>query len=128
MKRATRDWLKKAEADWLAALDLSRRRKLALPDQVCFHCEQCAEKYVKARLEEANVRIPRTHDLGELLKLALPYEPLWSALQPALQNLSNYAVAYRYPGHEASKAEVKTALMQCKAVRKEVRLSFGLKV
>ena len=127
MKQATREWLKKAEADFLAALDLARRRKVPLPDQVCFHCQQCAEKYVKARLEEANVRIPKTHDLGELVKLALPFEPLWSALQPALQSLSNYAVAFRYPGHEATKAEVKTALTNCKAVRKEVRLSFGLK-
>ncbi|MEO6753939.1 MAG: HEPN domain-containing protein [Chthoniobacteraceae bacterium] len=128
MKQATREWLKKAEADYLAALDLARRRKIPLPDQVCFHCQQCAEKYVKARLEEANVRIPKTHDLGELVKLALPFEPLWSALQPALQSLSDYAVAFRYPGHEATKAEVKIALANCKAVRKEVRLAFGLKV
>ena len=83
---------------------------------------------MKARLEEANVRIPKTHDLGELVKLALPFESLWSALQPALQSLSNYAVAFRYPGHEAAKAEVKIALSNCKTVRKEVRLAFGLKV
>ena len=127
MKRATRDWLKKAEADYLAAVDLARRRKIPLPDQVCFHCQQCAEKYVKARLEEANVRIPKTHDLGELLKLALPFAPLWSALQPALRSLSQYAVAFRYPGDEATDAEVKSAMTNCKAIRKEVRLTFGLK-
>lgn len=127
MKRATSEWLKKAEADYLAALDLARRRKIPLPDQVCFHCQQCAEKYVKARLEEAGVRIPKTHDLGELLKLALPFEPLWSALQSALQSLSQYAVAFRYPGDEATKAEVKSALTNCKAIRKEIRLAFGLK-
>jgi hypothetical protein len=38
MKAATRDWLKKAESDWLAALALGRRRKIPLYDQVCFHC------------------------------------------------------------------------------------------
>jgi hypothetical protein len=28
MKAATRDWLKKAEGDWLAAQALARRRKI----------------------------------------------------------------------------------------------------
>lgn len=30
MKQATREWVKKAEEDYLAALDLARRRKMLL--------------------------------------------------------------------------------------------------
>jgi hypothetical protein len=40
MKQATREWVKKAEEDYLAALDLARRRKVLLHNSVCFHCEQ----------------------------------------------------------------------------------------
>lgn len=128
MKQATREWIKKAEGDYAAATILSRRRKVPLHDHVCFHCQQSAEKYLKARLEEANIRIPKTHDLEELLDLALRFEPLWSALRPALEKLTDFAVAFRYPGHEATKQNVKAALVTCKVVRNEARAALGLKV
>ena len=127
MNEVTSEWVTKADSDFYSADVLLHSGDVPLIDTACFHCQQCAEKYVKARLEEAGVRIPKTHDLGELLKLALPFAPLWSALQPALRSLSQYAVAFRYPGDEATDAEVKSALTNCKAIRKEVRLTFGLK-
>ena len=44
-------WLRKAEADYAGALHLHRRKKHhSLPDLVCFHCQQAAEKYLKAFL------------------------------------------------------------------------------
>lgn len=128
MKAATHDWVKKAEADFLAALDLARRRSRPLHDMVCFHCQQCAEKYLKARLEEAGVYFPKTHELEKLLNLALPIEPLWSALRPAFNSLTSFAVEFRYPGNEATKADAKKAVADCKSVRREARLSLGLKV
>ena len=127
MKPSTREWIKKAEGDYLAAIALSRRRKIPLHDQVCFHCQQSAEKYLKARLEEANIFSPKTHDLKKLLQLALPIEPLWSALLPALVRLNQFAVDVRYPGHEATKQEAGMALADCKAMRREVRIAMGLK-
>src|SRR2546427_12964205 len=54
MKPATRDWAKKAENDFETALALMRRKKV-LADSICFHCQQCVEKYLKARLEEASM-------------------------------------------------------------------------
>jgi HEPN domain-containing protein len=128
MRQATRDWVKKAEEDFLAALDLSRRRKRQLHNSVCFHCQQSAEKYLKARIEEAGLRIPRSHDLESLLTLLPPVEPLWAALKSTLQDLTDFAVDFRYPGHEANKQDAKTAIRDCKAVRKEVREALGLKV
>jgi HEPN domain-containing protein len=126
MKAATRDWVKKAEGDYLAALDLSRRRKLPLHDMVCFHCQQSAEKYLKARLEEAGIPSPKTHDLERLLNLVLPAEPLWSAMLTIVQHLTGYAVDFRYPGHEATKQQAKTALAECRSVRREARTALGL--
>jgi HEPN domain-containing protein len=75
MKAATRDWIEKAEADHLAAVDLARRRKLPLHDMVCFHCQQSAEKYLKARLEEAGIHFRKTHDLEAILALAFVPPP-----------------------------------------------------
>ncbi len=126
MKAATRDWIRKAEGDYLAALALSRRRKVPLHDQVCFHCEQSAEKYLKARLEEAGIFSPKTHDLERLLALVTNIEPLWSSLRLRLKRLTDYAVDFRYPGNEATAQEAKTALADCKAIRKEARAALHL--
>lgn len=126
MKQATREWVKKAEEDYLAALDLARRRKVLLHNSVCFHCEQCAEKYLKARMEEAGLHIPKTHDLEVLLNALLPAEPLWTSLRPALQDLTDFAVDFRYPGNQATKQDAQTALRDCKTVRTEARIALEL--
>ena len=128
MKQATREWVKRAEEDFLAAIDLARRRRRFLHNAVCFHCQQCAEKYLKARLEEAGLGIPKTHDLEAILNALLPTEPLWSALRPALQNLTDFAVAFRYPAQEATRLDAKIAITDAKAVRAEARISLGLSV
>jgi HEPN domain-containing protein len=83
MKAATRDWIRKTEHDYLAAVDLSLRRVRPLHDMVCFHCQQSAEKYLKASLEEASIHFPKTHDLESLLALLLPLAPLWAAHPPS---------------------------------------------
>ena len=44
MKPSTREWIKKAEADYQLALILSRRRKMTFHEQGCFLCQQSAEK------------------------------------------------------------------------------------
>jgi len=128
MKPSTREWIRKAESDFRLALALGRRRKATFHDQGCFHCQQSAEKYLKARLEEAQIPSPKTHDLMRLVQLLATVEPLWIALRPSLAALSNYAVEFRYPGHEATALDLKKAIKDTMAVRREVRLALGLKV
>ena len=71
MKPLTRDWAKKAENDFKVASQILRRRKDIVPDAACFFCQQCVEKYLKARLLETGIAFPRTHDLLQLLNLCL---------------------------------------------------------
>lgn len=126
MKPSTREWIKKAESDFQLGLALARRRKTLVRDQACFMFQQGAEKYLKARLEEANIRFPKTHQLQDLITLALPVEPLWSALSAAAGRLSVYAVTFRYPGYEATAAQMQAAMQDAKTIRKEARIGLGL--
>ncbi len=126
MKPSTREWMEKAESDYQLALALSRRRRIVFHDQQCFHCQQSAEKYLKARLEEANILPLKTHDLKKLLALLLPLEPLWSALSAACASLSDFAVEFRYPGDTATARQAREALRDAKAIRREARQSLGL--
>ncbi len=128
MKPQTAEWVEKAEGDWNAARQLNRIRKDPNYDAVCFHCQQCVEKYLKARLEEAGVNFPKTHDLIKLLGLAITIEPQWTALHPFVVTLNPYAVGYRYPGFTATKADAKAAIKDCKEVRGVIRAAFGLPV
>lgn len=126
MKPSTREWVEKAESDYQLALALSRRRKIVFYDQQCFHSQQSAEKYLKARLEEAHILPPKTHDLKKLLTMLIPLEPLWSALSKACASLSDYAVEMRYPGDTATAKQAREAVKDAKAIREEVRASLGL--
>lgn len=70
-----------------------------LPETLCFHAQQAAEKALKAVLIRASVAPPKTHDLALLLKLVpARYPPLPDPV--AVAELTGYAVAARYPGVE----------------------------
>jgi HEPN domain-containing protein len=128
MKPLTAEWVEKAEGDFQVAAQIMRRRKDRVFDAACFHCQQAVEKYFKARLVEAGIAFPKTHDLGVLLKLILPLEPLWAPFLSAAQGLTDFAVDFRYPGDTATLSEARQAFKDSKAIRREVRARFGLPV
>ena len=128
MKPTTLEWIDKAEGDFVTAQMSYRARKNPNPDAACFHAQQCAEKYLKARLEEAGLAVPKTHNLYALLTLILPIEPSWNGLAADLNVLSTFAVAYRYPGVSATRVDAKDAVKRCRNVRGVVRRAFGLPV
>ena len=128
MKRLTREWIKKAEGDWISAQREARARNQPNYDLACFAAQQCAEKYLKARLQEAGLLFQKTHDLIKLLGLIAPVEPTWKVLLKELKFLNGFAADYRYPGANATKAKAQNAIKSCRRVRKIIRTAFGLPV
>ena len=78
MTPLTQEWVDKAEEDWNAAQTLSRARNHPGYSAACFHTQQCAEKYLKARLQEANIVFSKTHNLIFLHNLVSSVEPGWN--------------------------------------------------
>ena len=76
MKPLTREWVEKAENDWGSLLREIRARKNPNYDAACFFAQQCCEKYIKARLIEADAYFKKVHDLAYLLGLAAEIESL----------------------------------------------------
>lgn len=62
MKPATSEWETKAEGDFITAGRELRARKSPNYDAVCFHAQQCAEKYLKTVLQENERNIPKIHN------------------------------------------------------------------
>jgi HEPN domain-containing protein len=121
MNPITLEWIDKADGDWFSAQREVRARTHPNYDAACFHAQQCAEKYLKARLQEAGLAFKKTHDLVNLLNLILPSEPTWSALRADLIVLTDFAVEYRYPGNSATKQEAQDAVKRCRYIRRWIR-------
>jgi HEPN domain-containing protein len=126
MKRATREWVRKAEADYWAARVLHGGSE-PLHDQVSFHCQQAAEKYLKGLLEELATPVAKAHDPERLLNVLLPHHPPLRSLRRGLRFLTNFAVEPRYPGEWTTKRQATSALRWAGRVRDTCRSLRGLR-
>jgi HEPN domain-containing protein len=95
---------------------------------VCFLCEQAAEKYLKALLQENGHAVPKTHDLVDVLNILLPGDRPLVKLRRKARSLTQYAVDYRYPGMIASKRQMEAALRHVDEIRLECRGRLKLPV
>jgi len=69
MNGVVSEWMEKAEGDFRTAEREMRARKAPNYDAVCFHAQQCAEKYLKAFLVHRQIPFRPIHDLEMLLEL-----------------------------------------------------------
>jgi len=120
MKPLTHEWIEKAESDYIALCDL-RASETPVFDAVCYHAQQCTEKYIKAVLQERDQRFGRTHDLVRLIKEIDPPLTGFSIEEEELRRLTEHAVAGRYPGYFADEAAADAAVEIAKTVRDACR-------
>jgi HEPN domain-containing protein len=104
-------WLAKARIDLLVC-DSLLAQGADLWEAVAFHCQQAAEKALKAMLVWHQVEFPKTHDIQRLLDLLADVDSDVVGLVAAAAELTPFGVEYRYPG-EYPPVERKTA---CAAV------------
>lgn len=98
MKKSPADFarqlLRKAENDLIAArIGFEHDAPI---DTVCFHVQQAAEKVLKACLAAADLDYPFTHDLRELLELAIPRYSFLEDFRTTLPEYTEFAVRLRY--------------------------------
>ena len=125
MNPLTEEWVRNAEEDY--AMMKRAQDPTPYPNSICFHAQQCIEKYLKAWLQEVSISIPRTHDIQELLRLSIQTRPAWHAWQTEFSAFRP-AVDTRYPGHAATAMDAQHALRTCMNVRHAVRSALRLSV
>lgn len=122
-------WIEVAEIDRELAIRASGPPRV-ISIGVCFHAQQCVEKYLKAVLAESGRPIPRTHDVGALVRLIVDLVPDQSGWEEELRALGPYAVALRYPTDVAFGDELlddaEAAAKTMEAVREIARSFMGL--
>ena len=126
MNAMAKEWIEKAEEDCIVAMREYRARKSPAHGAVCFHAQQCIEKYLKAVLTQRGMPFAKIHDLAILLAPCVEHFPLWHAMAPDMKRLSKYAVRFRYPGDSADKRDAQDAVRIMKACRRDIREGLGL--
>lgn len=92
-----KQWLTKAEHDLRSARCLFGANP-PLVDTAVYHCQQAAEKAVKAFLATKDCSLQKTHLLLPLVEQCMEYDDTFSALRDAAEILTPYSTAFRYPG------------------------------
>ena len=123
------DWINKAKKDLLAA-----EHELSFPDavteSVCFHCQQAAEKLLKAYLIFLGIPFMKTHEIGELITQCEDKDEEISGLKEEGDKLTDYAVDVRYPEKpsEPTMEEAKEAFNTAKRIKEFIlsKISFNV--
>lgn len=93
---ASKQWLAKAKNDLLNADNNLKSAEIPF-DTVCCHCQQAAEKFLKAYLVANGSSYPISHDLILILEQIVPLNASAEVLRDDLALLMPYAVEVRYP-------------------------------
>ena len=93
---ALRQSVRKAEHDLEAASRIMAIEEGCPFDTVCFHCQQAAEKSLKAWLIAQDQPFPLIHDLEELIALCVTRESRFNELANDAAALNPFAITVRY--------------------------------
>src|SRR6266545_3002717 len=96
----TREWMRKAENDLTNAAHTLKLGARAPTDTICFHSQQCVEKYLKALLVSRAIDFPKTHDVEKLISL-LPAAARVGLGAEEQARLTEYATGGRWQSHAA---------------------------
>ena len=115
-------WIEKAEHDLKNAEHTLTLEKDCPFDTICFHAQQCAEKYLKALLLSQSLDFPKTHDLRVLIQLVLSKFSVVLDMAELLK-LNRYSIESRYPGDwdPITRSEAEEAVAIAQRVREAVR-------
>lgn len=95
-KELLRSWLTKAASDLRSARVLGSADDAPL-DTAIYHCQQTAEKAVKAFLVSKEISPEKTHDMRKLTLEAAVHEPRFNEVMDMAVALTPYAWEFRYP-------------------------------
>jgi len=99
--REVEKWVEHAEADRsVVAVCLAAAPPLL--EAASFHCQQAAEKLLKAALVWAAIPFRKTHDLALLGTKVVGAYPDFADIAAMVEPWTSWSTSYRYPGDDAS--------------------------
>lgn len=126
IKELVQSWLAKADEDFRVAEHLAAQEG-GYENAIGFHCQQAAEKFLKALLVRHQVEFPRTHDLRQLLGLVGTIDQELAASLNGVAVLNPYGVDARYPTDvpDLTREDIAEAVALSSLVREAIGSSLG---
>ena len=90
-------WIKFAQMDYDTALNMVQLHRPIPIEYVCYHCQQSAEKILKAYAMAKKGTLIKTHDLMVLLNQCSEYHREFELYARSCVALTTYASISRYP-------------------------------
>jgi len=121
------EWIKKADDD-LRMAEVIIQSDNPPTWGVCYHCQQSAEKYLKAYLVASDIEFKELHDLVYLSDLCSTIEPDFKNIIDDFKALSPFAVTSRYPFvnlKEYTIEEATDAIEKAKKVKDFIKKKLG---
>jgi HEPN domain-containing protein len=115
--RDCRHWVAKAEEDVAVVHVLAGQDKRGFGLSILFHCQQAAEKHLKACLTRQRIDFPKTHDFEALLDLCASISPEFSNLGDVAARLQPFAVQARYALQDAAESTIDHAIADMETIR-----------
>ena len=92
-----KEWLRYADMDILSANHLNEIQYPKPLEIICYHCQQAAEKMLKALILAYDGELQKTHDLGLLVDELSELVTFSEDILNAADSLTPYGVKIRYP-------------------------------
>ena len=110
-------WMQAARDDLGSAVKLIEGDSI-YPGTSLYHCQQCAEKALKAFLLSIGVAFEKTHNLSVLVELCSDKDSAFQQLKDLAERLTPYATLYRYPEEVETPTidEAREAIIMARAV------------
>ncbi len=111
------EWIKYAEKDLNASEILFKTYPQPI-EIICFHCQQSAEKYLKAYLIFNGIEFEKTHNLLFINKICEEIDGEFNEIARACSRLNPFSVVIRYPSNiELIEDDMKSALTDANKIK-----------
>lgn len=112
-----KEWVNYSEKDYIAAQFLMTAANPPI-EIICYHCQQSAEKLLKAFLIKNDIIPSRTHDLNLLVNECIKIENTVSILKKECNRLNDFGVNTRYPNNmDLELEDAKIALKDAEKIK-----------
>ena len=114
------EWVNYSEKDFIAAQFLMTATNPPI-EIICYHCQQSAEKLLKAFLIKNDIIPSRTHDLNLLVNECVKIENTISILKKECNRLNDFGVNTRYPNNmDLELEDAKIALKDAEKIKEYI--------
>jgi HEPN domain-containing protein len=111
------EWLRYAKNDLIVAHHVFEDLHPKQTEISAWHCQQCAEKALKAFLVARDIDPPKIHDLDELVKRCQNIDAGFSEIQYDCEKVNPYGSGVRYPNELADdETIVKTLIWRAQKI------------